>query len=215
MDAGVIDCEPDAVIYKGMQPGVTPAQLREALKVNTAEAVVPLLVTVAVKPGECHYLPSGTCHALGRGVLAAEVQTPSDTTFRVFDWGRTGRELHVDKAIENLTFGPCDASRYEPDATLQGQYGPIRRLVSCEYFRMDEVKLSAGFEQAVSYRQPTLWMIIAGGGAIACDGAGVTQVSEGRTVLLPPGMKGARLTLSADTTLIEVTFPQAEPVRSA
>ena len=56
------------------------------------------------KKGECYYLPSGTCHALGAGVLVAEVQTPSDTTFRVWDWGRTGRELHVDQAMECIDF---------------------------------------------------------------------------------------------------------------
>ena len=62
-----------------------------------------------MKAGHCHYLPSGTVHALGAGILAAEVQTPSDTTFRVFDFNRlepTGkpRTFHVEQALECIDF---------------------------------------------------------------------------------------------------------------
>ena len=211
----IIATKPDAVIYKGMQPGVTPQQLREALAVNTIEAVLPLMVTVPVEPGQCHYLPSGTCHALGAGVLAAEVQTPSDTTFRVFDWGRTERELHIEQALENIEFGPCDASAFEPNTQVQSQYGAMRRLVDCDFFRMDEVKLPKDFEQLINYRQPTIWIMIEGSGMITCDGAQPVTIEKGRTVLLPPGMEGGSVVMHEDTTLIEVTFPQAEPVRIA
>lgn len=211
----IIAAEPGAVIYKGMQPGVSPQQLREALKTNTVESVLPLLVTIEVKPGECHYLPSGTCHALGAGVLAAEVQTPSDTTFRVFDWGRTGRELHIEQAIENIHFGPCDASAFEPNTTIQGQYGPIRRLVASEYFRMDELKLKAGFEQNMVYRQPTFWMLIQGSCTMSCQDCDDIHVAQGRTVMLPPGMESGQVHIDQDATIIEVTFPQAEKVQLA
>lgn len=211
----VIAAEPQAVIYKGMQPGVTPEQLREALVKNTVEAVLPLLVTVPVKPGECHYLPSGTCHALGAGVLAAEVQTPSDTTFRVFDWGRTGRELHIDQAIENIHFGPCDASAYEPNITLEGKYGPIRRLVISDYFCMDELKLHAGFEQAMHQRQPTFWMMIQGSCTFTSQVSPPVKVEQGRTVMLPPGMAETSVHIDADATLIEVTFPHAQKIQVA
>jgi mannose-6-phosphate isomerase len=67
-----------------------------------------MLRRVPAVPGDCHHLPSGTIHALGAGVLVAEVQTPSDTTFRLYDWaaeyGREGRELHLEQALECLDF---------------------------------------------------------------------------------------------------------------
>lgn len=206
----VITAEPGAVIYKGMKQGATPEQLRAALEQNTVDAVVPLMETIPVQPGDCHYLPSGTCHALGEGVLVAEVQTPSDTTFRVFDWGRTGRELHVEQALQCIHFGPAQSGSFEPNTTLESQYGQIRRLVACEYFRMDEVKLRAGHQQKVSYNQPTIWMVIEGKGDIACDAVASTPFTKGRTLLLPPGMTNGNLKLDTDATLIEVTFPQAD-----
>lgn len=211
----IIAAEPGAVIYKGMQPGTTPEKLHEALHANTIEAVLPLMVTVEVKPGACHYLPSGTCHALGAGVLAAEVQTPSDTTFRVFDWGRTGRELHIEAALENIEFGPCDASPYEPNITIEGQYGPIRRLVASDYFRMDELKLQAGFLQNMVYRQPTFWMMIKGCCTMSCEAMSNISIEQGRTVMLPPAMDNATVHIDEDATIIEVTFPNLEPVQLA
>lgn len=93
------------VIYKGFRPGVTMADYREAI----ASGRVPeLLSAVPAVPGELHALPSGTIHALGAGVVVAEVQTPSDTTYRVFDWiqryNRPARELHVAEALESTLF---------------------------------------------------------------------------------------------------------------
>jgi mannose-6-phosphate isomerase len=98
----VVDAEPDAVIYKGIRAGTSREAFEEAVANGTVEDV---LIAVPARAGDCHYLPSGTCHALGGGVLVAEVQTPSDTTFRVFDWGRTDRELHLAQALECIDFG--------------------------------------------------------------------------------------------------------------
>ena len=99
----IIDAQPGAVIYKGIRDGVTAEQFRQAIDAGQVEE---LMIPVPVKTGDCHYLPSGTCHALGAGILVAEVQTPSDTTFRVYDWGRTDRELHLEQAMQCIHFGP-------------------------------------------------------------------------------------------------------------
>ena len=207
----IVDCEPGAVIYKGVKPGVTPEQMRAAIAKNTDDAVVPLLITVPVKPGDCHYLPSGTCHALGAGILVAEVQTPSDTTFRVYDWGRTGRELHVDQALACIDFGPPDVSKYELNQRVAGQTTDVTRLVRCEYFGIDRVEMSHGREHKLAGDEPLLWMILKGEGAITCDGAPPVRFRPGQTILLPPGMHGALAKVERDATWLEVTFPQARP----
>ncbi len=204
----ILDADPGAVIYKGVKPGVTPQQFREAIEQDQVE---PLLITVPVKPGDCHYLPSGTCHALGEGVLVAEVQTPSDTTFRVYDWGRTGRELHVDQAIECIDFGPPDVSQNEPNTKVQGAFAEITRLVACEYFRIDRYQVDQAQEQALSYAQPVVWMVLEGNGAISCEGAPDVTFGRGQTLYIPPGMRNGKLRLEAGTTWLEVTFPQADP----
>ncbi len=208
----VLDADPGAVIYKGVQPGVTPEQFRLAIEQDRVE---PLMITVPVKPGDCHYLPSGTCHALGEGVLVAEVQTPSDTTFRVYDWGRTGRELHVDQAIQCITFGPAEVSRYESNTKVQGAFAQITRLVACEYFRIDRFEVESSQRQDLSYTQPAVWMVLNGSGSISCDGTPDVSFGQGQTLYLPPGMRDGKLTVQADTTWLEVTFPQADSSRIA
>ncbi|HEX2836977.1 MAG TPA: type I phosphomannose isomerase catalytic subunit [Phycisphaerales bacterium] len=103
----VLDAKPGSVIYKGVKSGVTREVFERALRAGDGSGVVDLLEAVPAVVGECHNLPSGTVHALGAGVLVAEVQTPSDTTFRVYDWGRTGRELHIEQAMECIEWGPA------------------------------------------------------------------------------------------------------------
>ena len=95
----VVDAVPGAVIYKGLKRGVTERDFRAAVASGVTEQVEALLNRIAAIPGDTHYLPGGTCHAIGAGVLLAEIQTPSDTTFRLFDWGRSGRELHIDEGM--------------------------------------------------------------------------------------------------------------------
>lgn len=103
----VLASEPGARLLIGTKPGVTREQFAAALREGTCES---LLNSIPARVGETHYLPSGTVHALGGGVLVAEVQTPSDTTFRVFDFGRldptTGapRALHVESGLECIDF---------------------------------------------------------------------------------------------------------------
>lgn len=110
----------EPVIYKGFKPGVTEADYRDAI----ASGRIPdLLSGVPAVVGQMHDLPTGTIHALGAGVVVAEVQTPSDTTFRVFDWiqkyNRPARELHIEEALESTLFeDPPQAVSVEKDGLL-------------------------------------------------------------------------------------------------
>ncbi len=211
----VVAAEPGAAIYKGMRAGVTREQLAEAIEQNTVEAVEPLLERVPVKAGDCHYLPSGTCHALGAGVLVAEVQTPSDTTFRVFDWGRTGRELHVAQAMACIDFGPAKSAPYEQRSHIAGMFTTVSRLVTCEFFRIEKVRMSEGYEQEIPYQQPAIWMLLEGQGVIITTDAAPVAFERGQTLLLPARMTESRVRFAADTTWLEVTFPQAQPEQLA
>ncbi len=211
----IVDAAPGAVIYKGMREGVSRDQLAEAIERNTVEAVEPLLQKVPVKAGDCHYLPSGTCHALGAGVLVAEVQTPSDTTFRVFDWGRSGRELHVPQAMACIDFGPARSQAYERRSHIAGMFTTVSRLVTCEFFRIEKVRMSEGYEQEIPYQQPAIWMVLEGQGAITTGDAGETAFERGQTLLLPARMTEPRVRFAADTAWLEVTFPQASPLQIA
>lgn len=216
----IVEAEPDAVIYKGVQQGVTPQQFRQAIEAGTVEQ---LMIKVPVKAGDCHYLPSGTCHALGTGILVAEVQTPSDTTFRVFDWGRTGRELHVEQALQCIRFSPPEVKHYEQRSHVAGMFTTITRLVTCEYFCIEKVRMVEGYEQEIPYDQPAVWMVLEGSGRITLDNTSPTVAGvagddnqgfpvafeRGQTLLMPAGISDAKVALDQNTVWLEITFPQA------
>ena len=126
----IIDAEPGSVIYRGLKAGVTRKDLEAAIARGT---VADLLIKISVDPGQCYFLPAGTLHAIGPGLLIAEIQLPSDTTYRVFDWNRVdaegkGRELHIEASLECIHFD----TPAEPEVTTRG------RLVDCDYFKVDK-----------------------------------------------------------------------------
>ncbi|MFG0285694.1 MAG: type I phosphomannose isomerase catalytic subunit [Phycisphaerales bacterium JB039] len=182
----VLEAEPGAVIYKGLREGVTPDELRRRIEAGT---LVDALVAVDAIPGELHNLPSGTLHALGAGVLVAEVQTPSDTTFRLYDWsaeyGRTGRSLHLEQALACIDFGPA------PGAVRLAEGEQTGRLLATEYFTIDEARLPPGEELIVGEDdRPSILICIAGAGVVASALLAFEDVSirRGETLLLPAAL---------------------------
>lgn len=129
-----------AVIYSGLRPGVTTADLQREATRDDGSGLVALMNAVPAVPGACYTLPSGTVHALGAGVLVAEVQTPSDTTFRLYDWsreyGRTGRERHTDAALACAIIGPAPdarmASPAQPEVARTHAYAIREQRGHCE-----------------------------------------------------------------------------------
>jgi len=215
----IVDAQQGAVIYKGVQEGVTPEQFDQAIQRGGVEQ---LMIPVPVKAGDCHYLPSGTCHALGPGIVVAEVQTPSDTTFRVYDWGRSGRELHIEQALQCITFGPPEVKSYEQRSHIAGIFTTVSRLVTCEHFRIEKVRMAEGYEQELPYDQPVVWIVLEGAGRLGVDPhdrsgkQGETVAFEkGQTLLVPAGLNNTRIALDRDTVWLEISFPQAMPEQIA
>ena len=121
----VLDAEPGARLVIGLQTGTTTQQMAKAIKSNRLEE---LLVYADVKPGDVLYIPANTVHALGPGILVYEIQQSSDTTYRLYDWGRLGldgqpREVHIDKGIQvaNLDSLPR-VQRPTDDLLVDGEY---------------------------------------------------------------------------------------------
>ncbi len=175
----ILDAEPGAVIYKGVKDGVTRERFAAALQEGDGRGVVDLMVAAPAVPGECHTLPSGTVHALGAGVLVAEVQTPSDTTFRVYDWGRQGRELHIEQSLACIAWGPAPS----PRARMAGQMG--MRLVDNEFFSVDEIALPDRGRMMVTAPTAAPVVVMVVRGAVTLEGAEETELELGRTCLVP------------------------------
>jgi mannose-6-phosphate isomerase len=206
----VIAADADARIYKGLQPGATRESFASAINSGECE---PLLKAIKVKPDHCHYLPSGTVHALGGGILVAEVQTPSDTTFRVFDFNRidasTGkpRTLHIEQALQCIDYsGEADAP--QPRSHVAGFFTTVSRLVTSPFFKLEKVRFTEGVEEPVPYDEPVVWIMLEGEAEVRVDDVKEpTTFTRGETVLLPAVMKNPVIKTNSDCVWLEVTFP--------
>ncbi len=179
----IISAEPDAYIYKGIRKGTTRDQFAAAIADGT---VSDLLDKVCVKPGECHHLPAGTAHSIGAGLLIAEIQTPSDTTYRVFDWNRVDsdgkkRQLHIEEALESIHF---DISATDLPVTTVG------RLVDCPYFKLDKGHQVAGAEVLLSPGTMEVLIFLTGSGQIVAEGEEPVDFTAGDTILIPAIYEG-------------------------
>jgi mannose-6-phosphate isomerase len=210
----VVQADEGSRILKGVKPGTTRESLQRAIEAGTVEDQVK---SIPVKAGQCHYLPSGTLHALGAGILAAEVQTPSDTTFRVYDFNRidatTGktRKLHVEQALQCIDFSGKEPQQLR--SHVAGFFTTVSRLVTSPYFTIEKVRMTEGVEEPVPYDQPVVWIMLEGEAQIeVADVNEPTRIKRGETVLLPAAMKNPIITTTADCQWLEVTFP-TEAVR--
>jgi len=193
----IIAAEPGAVIYKGLKKGITKEQFAETIENGT---VAETLVKVPVEAGQCHYLPAGTAHAVGPGLLIAEIQTPSDTTYRVFDWNRlddTGRarELHIAEALESIHFDQSS------DDLLMTTIG---LLVDCEYFTIDKGHQGENCELLLAPGKMKTLIMLSGRGTILGTEGDIVEFSAGDCLLIPASYQGA-MRFAADTEYLTVT----------
>jgi mannose-6-phosphate isomerase len=192
----VLAAEPGAVLYRGIRPEVTPAEFFSDL---SGKALVPRMIAISPKPGDCIYLPSGIGHALGAGLLVAEVQTPSDTTYRVFDWDRgdPSRPLHVEQARGCMRFGsaqedgtPGIVRRDEVRALRAGGFA-TRELCRSRAFRIEAIEAEAEAElPLVTDGVPVVLMAIRGEGMRFRSGSGELDLRSGETAILPASLRG-------------------------
>ena len=212
----VIDAEKSGFIYRGVHKGVDAATLKRAIQEQQVESA---LQRVDVRKGQCFFLPSGTIHALGAGVTVAEIQTPSDITYRLYDWNRvdpsTGstRELHLEQALECVSYDPSPIPGEHPEHVASISTA-VTRLVRCDSFVIERVRLAEGVERDLAHFEFVIWMVLEGRGAVSCDGyADPFEFRAGDTVLLPAALKSGRVRTAEDCMWLEVTVPIPSSLR--
>ena len=177
----VIDALPRSRIYAGLRAGTTRDGLAAALRAGRCEDVLHSFVAA---PGDCVFIPAGTVHALGAGLLIAEIQQASDVTYRLHDWNRVDRDgrprpLHVEAGLEATTQErPVDP--LTPSATDDPA---VRRLVACDYFVFDEVRPVGRFE--IGGDDGCHFLAVLSGSVAFDDRWGLPALGRGQCVLLP------------------------------
>lgn len=176
----VLEAEPGAQLIYGFKKDVTPEQFARAIETQQLEELVNW---IPVKKGDTFFIPAGTLHAIGAGILIAEIQQNSDTTYRVYDFGRLGldgkpRELHTEKAkqVTKLT------------SSLGSEFSDIDAGVCCDYFKTYRRRLTGRTEIQVDPAHFQILMVLEGSGRI--NGSAFQM---GDTILLPAAMGPAVL----------------------
>ncbi len=203
----VLHAEPGAELLYGFRPGVD----RPAFEHAIAERRVPeLLHRVAAGVGDVFFVPPGTVHALGPGLILAEVQQSSDTTYRIYDWDRSGddrRPLHLERALEVLDFGLVEPG---PVGTRLLREGPprIEELVICPYFGAERIWVPAGgaYRGACEGESFEIWMLLEGCATLSWDGPdlGLEAVSS---ILLPAALGGFELRAAKPSICLRLVVP--------
>ncbi len=146
----ILDCEEGAALYYGFSRDITREEYENAIKSNT---LTEILNRVPVKRGDVFFIPAGTVHAIGAGIVICEIQQNSNTTYRVYDYGRRDkngntRPLHIEKALEVSTLTSSPAITNTPD-------GQDVLLAACPYFTVRRLRIDgeASYESdTVSFR---------------------------------------------------------------
>ena len=182
----VVDCEPESTLFLGFSRAVTPDELRQRAQDGT---ICEVLNRVAVHPGDVFFVRPGTVHAIGAGILVAEIQQNSDTTFRVYDYNRLGadgkpRQLHLERAIEVMNCAPAQGAA---DTLLPCPPDGVQEVLTCEYFRVRRAEVKRRIDLSTEGGSFTHLMCVRGGGDILCGGK-VYPFRQGDYYFLPAAL---------------------------
>lgn len=204
----VIGADPKCLIYEGLRPGTNPESLRKAIDDKTLGNQLP---SFTPNVGDAVYIPAGTVHTLGGGVLVFEVQENSDVTFRLFDWDRvdpkTGkpRELHVDKGLASIDFRQGVG---RPVISVVEEGNPVRRemLFQGDHFwvwrTFGEVPPTVG-----GSNEPHVLVCLEGSGHVEHNGSNY-GINKGNAMLLPAAIGECVCLPNSPMTLLEIAIPR-------
>lgn len=185
----VIDAEPGAQLVYGVKPGTSKEQFKQAILEGTLEKYLNF---VDVSQGDVFFIPATTLHAIGEGLLIAEIQQNSDTTYRVYDWNRVGndgkpRQLHIEKALDVTDFS--DVTDREKTEGLSVEEGENVRtyLVACTYFATERVDVKQSSREQLDGEKFDIIMVLEGEGKITYA-EGEEMFKAGDSFLIPACM---------------------------
>jgi mannose-6-phosphate isomerase len=202
----VIEAQSGSKIYAGLRPGVDSAALAAAVETGSTES---LLHDFEPHVGDCVFIPAGVVHALGSGLVIAEIQQCSDTTYRLFDWNRVdddgnSRALHIEQALEAIDYdiGPISAQVPQPTDD------PWRsRLVECDKFILDRLQLDSGQTVTVSGDNRVHLLAMLSGAANVDRDPADQPLTAGQTMMIPAAMGSTRLIATQKSEILDIYLP--------
>ena len=198
----VLDAEPDAYLVYGFNQHISKAELKQHMEAGTIE---PYLNKVPVKKGDVFFIEAGTVHAIGSGILIAEIQQSSDLTYRLYDYNRVGadgkkRELHIQKALDSIDLSSNVQAK-------QNHYGAKTqdKLVSCPYFQVKRLIINEKYS-LMNFLIDTFQILLCidGNGIIRCNADEELSFVKGDCIFVPENIEDMNICGNAE--LLQVTL---------
>lgn len=190
----VVDCDEGASLLYGFKHNITKEEFRERIENNT---LLEVTNSVPVKKGDVFFIEAGTLHAIGKGILIAEIQQNSNTTYRIYDYGRVGadgkpRQLHIDKAVDVTNL--CPAKPYPQSEPVDMGGWTKKRLAKCEYFTVDVINVDTSATLEADKSSFVNILVLDGGCVLSSEGNDAVELKKGDSVFIPAGLGKFELT---------------------
>ena len=204
----VFDADPGSELICGLDPAVGPEEFASSVADGSIERTVTRFNAPA---GTTAFVAAGTVHAIGGGILLAEIQQNSNITYRIYDWGRVDtdgnpRELHVEKALEATHFGSPHGGPAHPLAYPQDG-ATIHVLAACRHFAAELIEIENAFTRPLS--GGTFHLVLAKTGALEVHGGDTAYtLAPGEVVLLPGCLEA--YTVAGPATYLDYYVPDLE-----
>jgi mannose-6-phosphate isomerase len=200
----VLDAEPGSRIYAGLKPGVDRRTLERELARGSCEAC---LHDFEPRVGDCLLIEAGTVHALGAGLLVAEIQQASNTTFRLFDWNRLDtdgkpRALHIEQSLATIDYGRGPVNPAAPQATTRPY---VEHLVACDKFVLDRWRIDA--PQVLDNDDRFHILSVIQGDAILRTSDSQHELRRGDTRLIPACCQDCEVVPQGRAVLLDMYLP--------
>lgn len=210
----IVSAEPGARLLAGLKPGVTREKFKAALAEHRLEE---LFQAHEVRAGDTFFIPAGTPHTIGPGMIVCEVQEYSDLTYRVYDYGRVDsqgrpRELHIDKALQVMKFGDCAPSKTSP-LPLPGERGRKTLLAGCSYFAAERWEFRATVNADSLRKSFELLAVLDGTGHIHWQGKPL-EYRLGQCWFIPASLGTFSLQPEKGTAVIRAYVPNLRKLQA-
>ena len=199
----VMHADPGSRLLVDFKREVSPVEYQQHLEDNT---LLELMNEEEVVPGDTFFINAGKIHAIGTGVMLAEIQQTSDLTYRVYDFDRrdangNARELHTDQALEAIDF----SGKHDFKVPYSKEQNISNPMVDSPYFKTNFLPLTGSLEKDLSGRDAfSIWIVVDGSVRLQTEG-GSLNLTKGETCLVPAAAKSLRLD-SENASLLEVTL---------
>lgn len=213
----VLEAQPGAGLYLGFEHAISRETYQQLIETNELESALHF---VPAKAGDTFFLPPGLVHAIGAGLVIAEIQQSSDATYRVYDWGRLGldgkpRQLHIEKALavtDTALRGDCNAP-----LTVREDGAEIDYLKACPLFAAQRIRLSNRCRMETRGSSFTI-LFCAEGQMTVSTADGAVQLEKGQTAVIPAAANAFEMQGAAEVYRFFVPEPErdfVEPLRKA